>query len=283
MRSTFSFGHFRRSVQARARGVSDAEIALREALPFDVLELFLIHRDSGLLLHQLSDTEDAELVSGMLTAVRDFVQDAFGRGAEGTLDELHYGDMQIFAEAGKYSYIAAVTRGYEPMGYRSRMRTQVLSLEHKYFKVLRQYDGDASRLVNVEAFLTPLTVAQDTSATQQAQHDHTQTGDIEADRTESDNIESGDIESGDIVAVSGGKGVQGGGRKNQVDVATDGGKWSPIDGEHDHRRKEALPTRGAGVPRATYGEEESVIAPLLPLIVVVGSVILLMVALWLLV
>ena len=170
MRRTFSFGRMTRAMRARVHGVSNAEIALRDSLPFEVVEIFLIHRESGLLVHhistssELSDSEasdDADVVSAMLTAVHDFVKDAFGRGDEGTLEELHYGDTQIFTEAGKYTYIAVVTRGYEPMGYRSLMRDQVLSLEYEYFKELRDYSGDIRTVSEVERFLEPLDVAPD--------------------------------------------------------------------------------------------------------------------------
>ena len=60
--------------QAQLQGVSEAEYRLRESLPFVVREIFLIHRESGLLIYHLSgdarELPDRDLVSGMLTAIR---------------------------------------------------------------------------------------------------------------------------------------------------------------------------------------------------------------------
>lgn len=76
--------------QARLRGVSTREFELRDALPFTVHKIFLIQRDSGLLICHSSTEErpDRDLVSGMLTAIRDFARDTFGRDESGELGEI---------------------------------------------------------------------------------------------------------------------------------------------------------------------------------------------------
>ncbi len=48
-----------RRIRARVTGVSDAELALRDALPFQVVEVFAIHRASGLLLRHVTLTGPA--------------------------------------------------------------------------------------------------------------------------------------------------------------------------------------------------------------------------------
>ena len=89
---------------ARAQGVSRSDYALREAMPFRVREIFLIHRESGLLIHHLtSDLErppDRDLVSGMLTAIRDFAREALGDEESGELDAIAYEMQNILLEAG---------------------------------------------------------------------------------------------------------------------------------------------------------------------------------------
>ena len=163
MRNTFTIGGIKRRIQARASGVSDAEMVLRSALPFHVDDLFLIHRESGLLLAHLSDMPelkpDSDLISGMLTAIRDFVQDAFGQGGEeGELDAIHYGGRQILIETGRYAYVAAAVEGFEPIGYRTSLREGLNQIEHDYYKRLRNYSGDASDLSGVESQMGPLLI-----------------------------------------------------------------------------------------------------------------------------
>jgi hypothetical protein len=147
-------------LRARLGGVSDAEIALRESLPFEVVEVFLIHRETGLLLRYVSRereaSPDSDLISGMLTAIRDFAQETFGRGEEGGLDEIQYGERCILLEAARHAYLAVVVDGVEPPGFRAEMRERIVEVEHAYEVVLRQYDGDATPLNPVEESLRSL-------------------------------------------------------------------------------------------------------------------------------
>ena len=160
MRSSFGPRVVWRRLQARLRGVSSAEMALREALPFEVAEIFLVHRETGLLLRHLGRgpqaSPDSDLVSGMLTAIRDFVQDAFGRGEEGQLDEIQYGERCILIEASQHAYLAVVVDGVEPPGFRAEMRERIVQVEHTYEKVLRRYEGDPAALAPVEGALRSL-------------------------------------------------------------------------------------------------------------------------------
>ena len=144
-------------VRARLGGVSDGEMVLRQALPFTVAEIFLIQRPTGLLLWyaspQPAELRDSDVISGMLTAIRDFAQDAFGAVNDRELDEIQYGDRRIVIEAVQHVYLAVVVDGIEPPGFRAQMRSLLIDIQNQYEEVLRDYDGDASPLAPVE---TPL-------------------------------------------------------------------------------------------------------------------------------
>lgn len=147
-------------VRARLGGVSEGEMLLRQALPFAVAEIFLIQRSSGLLLWYVSsqpvEVRDSDVISGMLTAIRDFTQDAFGAAKEGDLDEIQYGDRRIVIEAAQYAYLAVVVDGIEPPGFRAQMRGLLIEIQSQFESVLRDYAGDASPLAPVEAQLRTL-------------------------------------------------------------------------------------------------------------------------------
>jgi hypothetical protein len=142
-----------RRLRARVSGVSSAEMLLRDALPYEVAEIFLIHRATGLLLWHLSRESDepanSELIGAMLTAIRDFAQDAFGRGQTGQLDEIQYGGRRILIEAAQHAYLAVVVDGIEPAGYRAEMREQIITIENRHVAQLREYQGDSSALADV--------------------------------------------------------------------------------------------------------------------------------------
>ena len=149
-----------RRLQARATGVSDEELALRDVLPFEVEEMFLIHRASGLLLRHLSThpgaAADRDLVSGMLTAIRDFVSDAFGRGQQGELEAIQYGDRRILIEVAESVYLAVVVKGVEPPGFRAALRERVIGVQSRYGFLLRSYQGDATTFAAVDPTLNEL-------------------------------------------------------------------------------------------------------------------------------
>lgn len=163
MRTSFSLGSVLRRWRGRVAGVPDAALALRDALPFRVAELFLVHRESGLLLQHLSNepetADQADLVSGMLTAIRDFAHDAFGRGQEGQLDEIQYGTKRILVEASQHAYLAVVVDGIEPAGFRQALRERIIAVENAYAGALAHYDGNADPFAAVRPDLRPLLVS----------------------------------------------------------------------------------------------------------------------------
>ena len=168
MRTSLSPRAVWRRLWGRLSGVSSAEMALRESLPFAVAEVFLIHRETGLLLcHVSPDPEalpDRDLVSGMLTAIRDFAQDAFGRGEEGQLDEIQYGERCILIEAARHAYLAVVVDGVEPSGFRAEMRQRIIEVGHAHETTLRHYEGDPKPLAPVEESLRSLIIAAEPRA-----------------------------------------------------------------------------------------------------------------------
>jgi hypothetical protein len=170
LRTTLGFKRLTRPIRARLQGVSEAELMLREALPCSVQEIFLIHRESGLLLAHLtsepSQADDRDLVSSMLTAIRDFAQDAFGDEEEGELDAIHYGALRILLEPGPWAYLAVVIEGIEPKGFQDQVYDALTEVHQAYAHPLREYDGDTDSLPGVEGYLQPLLLTQPGGETQ---------------------------------------------------------------------------------------------------------------------
>ncbi|WP_420642154.1 hypothetical protein [Candidatus Leptofilum sp.] len=153
-------GDIWRQFTARIRGVSRSELALRDAIPFNVEQIFFIQRDSGLLLATYP-TEDADLssgmIGGMLTAIRQFARDSFGRGrADTDLDEIQYGDDRIIIQGGQYAYLAVVINGIEPAGFRGELQTFASELHLDYEEELRSYAGDPETLPPLASKLAEL-------------------------------------------------------------------------------------------------------------------------------
>ncbi|MCB9418597.1 MAG: hypothetical protein H6667_02245 [Ardenticatenaceae bacterium] len=161
LKTTFGPQGLVKTFMARLRGVSPSELAIREALPFGIRELFLIQHESGLLLahlsHEEEDDGDSDLISGMLTAIRDFAHDSFGDGSDDeSLDEVQYGDERIVIQNGQYVYLAAVTTGIEPEWFRARLRAFVSELHIQHAPALRDYSGDPAALPDLPPMLAAL-------------------------------------------------------------------------------------------------------------------------------
>jgi hypothetical protein len=144
-----------RTTLARMRGVSPAQLALRDALPFTIQEIFIIQHGSGLLIAHShpgsAEVTDSDLISAMLTAIRDFVHDSFSHGdKEEELDEVQYGDQRIIIQSGRVAYLAVVITGVEPEGFRARLHAFISDLHVKYEKTLRQFTGDPTTLPNLQ-------------------------------------------------------------------------------------------------------------------------------------
>lgn len=147
----------RQSLGFRLRGINPTEGALRQLFPFVVREIFLLHPESGLLIcHQsYSGTlSDADLIGGMLTAIRSYVRDSFT--TEGSLDAIDYGDLRILIEEGRLVVLAVVLQGIEPSGYHTVMRQQLLRLQSDHADMLRHYEGDMPDPDLVLPYLRPL-------------------------------------------------------------------------------------------------------------------------------
>lgn len=115
-------------------------------------EVFLVYRD-GVLISHLSRTlmqdKDEDVLSGMLTAVQEFVRDAFRYGEHRELHQMDFGDYRILIERGKLAYLAVVYAGRDNAAIRRRVRTVLDKIETAYASVLESWDGDMERVVGV--------------------------------------------------------------------------------------------------------------------------------------
>lgn len=138
----------------RLRGITPTEVAMRESLPFNITDAFVIQNGSGLLMAHYStdaDTTDSDLISAMLTAIRDFANDAFSSGADDKqeLSEVQYGSSQIVIKGGDSAYSAVVMDGTLPSGFTSELQLFISNLHTLYAYEWNRYDGDPDTITNL--------------------------------------------------------------------------------------------------------------------------------------
>ena len=133
-------------VEGWRTGVPYAQIVLRHALVYRVEQVFLIHAETGLLLGHASPPElkaaDGDLISGMLTAIQDFVADSFAERDSGGLRRFSVGELTVFVERGPQAVLAAVVRGTAPDALLPRLQD---ALEHIHLQLagpFTEFSGD---------------------------------------------------------------------------------------------------------------------------------------------
>lgn len=105
-------------IEAWRSGVPYAEIVLKHTLRYGIDHVFLIERDSGLVLDRESAPRlpdlDADAIAGMLTAIGAFVRDSVGRDGGGTLDAARVGEHLLWVVQGPRANLACFIHGVPP-------------------------------------------------------------------------------------------------------------------------------------------------------------------------
>lgn len=111
-------------------------------------EVFLVSY-SGILLahlsHTVRSTKDRDIVTAMLTAVQDFIGEAFTAGGDGSLRQMDFGGKKLLVQRGGRCYLAVVGRG-RLAGLERRMEETLEKVEDRVRGAPDNWSEDA-RLV----------------------------------------------------------------------------------------------------------------------------------------
>lgn len=135
-------------IEALRTGKSFAEVVLKHTLAYRVEQVFLIHREAGLLLlHAIADaaaSSDADMVSGMLTAIQDFIRDSFGGDESDAVESMKMGELTVLVESAPQVALACVVRGNPPAELREQMHQAVETVQLDHGERLVDFDGDTA-------------------------------------------------------------------------------------------------------------------------------------------
>lgn len=101
-----------KNIFSRFFGPSDSDIVLSQLDSPEVHEIYLVQRESGLLLgsYAREKNTDQDVIAGMLTAIKSFAEDAFNRGKE-DLEMIQYENYKIFLQNLPSYYFAVAMTG----------------------------------------------------------------------------------------------------------------------------------------------------------------------------
>jgi OOP family OmpA-OmpF porin len=151
-------------IEAFRTGKSFGEIVLMHSLLYRVEQVFLIHRQTGLVLNHVVatsvPTQDPSMVAGMLSAIQQFVRDSFDSKNEETLDSMNVGELEVWIEEGPDAVVAAVIRGHAPADYRLAMKEALEEIQRLYSSGLANFKGDAAPFHAADELLSRLLATQ---------------------------------------------------------------------------------------------------------------------------
>ena len=134
IRATFSQGIWGR-VKATIFGIKSSDIILSDIDNPSIEEIYVVQRDSGLLMGLATKNKsiDQDVVAGMLTAIKAFVEDAFQKGNE-DLELIEYDTHKIFTQNFHTYYIAVAMKGSLSSTQRDELSTSLYEFAEKELK-----------------------------------------------------------------------------------------------------------------------------------------------------
>lgn len=132
--------------EAMRTGRSFAEIAFLHTLLYRVEHVFLIHRDNGVqLLHATRPgviAREPDLIASMLTAIQDFLRDAFEAPQEDSATSFSINELNVTVENGNHAVVAAVVRGQPRADVRLQLREALDRIETAMAGPLADFHGE---------------------------------------------------------------------------------------------------------------------------------------------
>lgn len=133
-------------IESFRTGKPFAEIVMMHSLLYRVEQVFLIHRETGLVLNHVvapsAPAQDADMVAGLLSAIQQFARDSFQSGQTENLGNMTFDELQIRVVSGPNAVIAAAIRGHAPEAYNLAMQETLEEVQRLYSSGLVAFKGD---------------------------------------------------------------------------------------------------------------------------------------------
>ncbi|MCC5870908.1 MAG: OmpA family protein [Gammaproteobacteria bacterium] len=152
-------------------GVPYSEYLLLNNVAYRIEQVFVIHKDTGLLLQHVAATDEAisdpDMVSGMLSAIQDFIRDSFENGdTSSDLRSMRTGSRTVVIEPGRHAIAAMVVSGVPPAEKTALLADLVDRLHAGWGSLLDSFDGDTAPFASLRDLFQPLVMtAADISRT----------------------------------------------------------------------------------------------------------------------
>ena len=158
-----SFRAIQWRIESLFTGKPFSDILLARSLLYTVEQVFLIHRSSGVLLQNVAAhdavVKDADMISGMLTAIRDFVSDSFVGGQD--LETIDVGSYKLWLTYGTKVLLVGAVSGTAPVELKQVFRKAMDGIEETLRPEIDGFkQGDTSVFEPAQLFLRQCLLGQ---------------------------------------------------------------------------------------------------------------------------
>jgi FixJ family two-component response regulator len=126
--------------------------------------LFLLSK-SGIVISNLSaknvEQTDVDIMGGMFTAVKDFMEDAVSASTTSSLNDIQFGNFHVKFASGAFSELAVVYTGILDQEAEDSITDTLIAFELENMKILENWDGDMAKLGTSAKHLESLFAAID--------------------------------------------------------------------------------------------------------------------------
>jgi len=132
LQKSFSLKNWTRKFKSKVSGINEENLIIQELAKTEIQEIFIIEKDSGILIANFSkaNTIDKDVLSGMLTAIKSFVEEAFKTGND-SLESIEYGLYNIHIQNFNSYYFAVVAHGVFDSAYKGKLEYELLNFAEK--------------------------------------------------------------------------------------------------------------------------------------------------------
>jgi len=157
-----SFDRYKRKLKSKLTGVSEVELLLEESSDAHISSLFVIHKETGLLIAQAQDEnyeiDDAVMVASMASAIKDFVNDWIKKHNKETLSEvqiLSYGNATLYIESAGSVYMVAFMDSEPDYEQRKEIHSFFVSIVKAHMELFHNFNGEMNtqEIIQLEKIL----------------------------------------------------------------------------------------------------------------------------------
>jgi len=145
-----SVERFKRKIKAKLSGVSETELLLEESGDALISALFVIHKETGLLISSASlknyEIDDPQMVASMASAIKDFINDWINhhQKEKESIQILSYGNATLYIESAGSVYVIAFLESEPDHELRSDINSFFALIVKHYASFFQNFDGDDS-------------------------------------------------------------------------------------------------------------------------------------------